>query len=414
MNNRALLFLFLACFCLNFSFAQNSGADNVIGKRFQINSEILGQEREIQVLLPESYTGSEKKYPVVFLLDGQRLFLYGASLLKSFTQFEQTPEFIVVGINNSYPQRFGHFSSGAEKFQEFIEKDILNFIDTNFRTSGERILFAWEYAGSFAIGAMISRPELFGAYLIASPFPLNEKVPAMADMLSQKQDLDKFLYFSVSVHEDVVGRGTESLDSLLRKSAPKALNWKYKKFQDEEHRSTPYPTLYHGLKHYYKYYPELQFTSLNELEKAGGIPYVYDYYKKRAKQFGFSPELTSWTKFTIIRNAIRADNYKSFDDFVNRFKTKEFISGLRNNRPYSIGEFYEKYKEYDKALEIYNILREKQADNARPYYAIGNVYFAQGNTKEAEKNYKRAVELAEKNGDRRLERYREALNGLKK
>jgi len=58
--------------------------DNVIGKRFTLSSKILNENRDIQIFLPESYHSSKQSYPVLFILDGQRLFTLGVSLSQSF------------------------------------------------------------------------------------------------------------------------------------------------------------------------------------------------------------------------------------------------------------------------------------------------------------------------------------------
>ena len=91
----AILFYF---FCFN-SNAQISRKDNVVGATISIQSEIMNDEREIQIFLPGGYADSNSKYPVLYILDGQRYFLHGVSLQKSFVEFEQTPEFIIVGIS---------------------------------------------------------------------------------------------------------------------------------------------------------------------------------------------------------------------------------------------------------------------------------------------------------------------------
>jgi enterochelin esterase-like enzyme len=421
ITNTTLLFIIVLS-VFNIAYAQNAGIDSVVGKKYMIDSEALKEKREIQIFLPDSYEKSDKRYPVLYILDGQRLYLYGVSLLKSFTHFKQTPEFIVVGITNKYPQRFGHFSDGAAKFLDFIEKDVIAFTDKTFRTSRERLLFGWEYGGGFVIQTMTDKPQLFDAYLAASPYPLSDpqvstsktRKESVERFFSKKPEFDKFLYFTVSVKEGVVEEGTDYLNSVLKKKAPKTMTWTYRKLDGEEHRSTPYATIYHGVKNYYHFYPELQFITLDEFTKAGGLANVYKHYKERARLFGFSPEVASWTKFTIIRGAIRAKNFDQFDAFVTKFKSNDFIGKLRGGRPYSIAEFYEEHKAYEKAIDIYRILATEHPDSARPFNALGNTYKLLGKYQKAKENYEKAVELAGKSSDARLKEYEKNLAELKK
>jgi len=395
VNLKTVLSLFILTGFSVITNAQVTSSEHVLGTSYILNSEALQDEREIQVFIPEGYEKSEKEYPVLYLLDGQRLFPFGVSILKSFTQFKQTPEFIVVGITNSYPQRFRHFTDEEKKFLHFMEQDVIPFVDTNFRTTDERLLFGWEYGGSFVIQTMLDSPGLYSSYLAASPFPIAEKIKDLDHFLSENRNFEKSLYFSVSPNENSVNVGTEKLDSLLKLKAPKNMNWTYKKLISEEHRSTPYATIYHGLKEFYFYYPELQFNSLNEFTKAGGLSYVYKYCERRAEQFDFDSELSDWTKFTLIRNAIRADDYEQFQVFISSFVTRSFIEELRGRRPYELTDFYIKNQKYDEALNIYKVLLDKRSNSKELLNKLGELYLSTGNGKEAESYFKMAKELPE-------------------
>jgi len=386
-----ILYCFL-CFRIN---AQVDRKDNVVGSSFIIHSKIMNDEREIQVFLPDSYAESNKNYPVLYILDGQRYFLHGVSLQKSFVEFRQAPEFIVVGISKKQSDRNRNFSTNSKKYLEHIEKEIISLIDEKFRTSKKRLLFGWAYGGGFVIQTMTTNPDLFEGYIAASPFPLNEKVNKVNSLLTKKQNFDKFLYFTSGTDEGVVRDGTDKLNKLLTNKAPKKMNWIFRELNGEQHRSTPFTTLYHGIKEYYHFYPELQFSSLEDFIKAGSLNYVYDYYKQRAKRFGFSPELTKWTMFTLIRNAIRANDYKQFDTFVNEFIKTKFLGELRVSRACSIAEFYLQNKQYDKAMAIFTYLTEKHPDSERPLNGLGDTYKELKKERKASIYYKKAKKLSE-------------------
>ena len=92
MKNALLFFIILG---LNTNVrSQNTPTLNSLGLNYAITSTILNEDRQIQIYTPDNYNDTDKSYPVLYLLDGQRLFPLGVSLLKSFTQFQQTPEFI--------------------------------------------------------------------------------------------------------------------------------------------------------------------------------------------------------------------------------------------------------------------------------------------------------------------------------
>ena len=385
-------FLFLTVlFNLNLVYAQS---DYVTGKTYTIESNVLEETRTIHVYVPEGYEKSEKEYPTLYLLDGQRLFDYGISVAKSFKQFNLTPEFVVVGISNKYPNRFSHFSSGSDAFLKFIEEEVIPKVESNYKVSQERLLFGWEYAGGFTVNTLITKPELFEAYLAASPYPLTDKTQAMDSLLSVEGNHNKFLYFAAGVHEGVVTEGALSLKAVLEEKPADFLNWTYQPLQDEEHQSTPFTTLYHGVKKYYEYYPVLQFATLDEFTSFGGVEKVTEYYQKRAEQFGFDAEIPNWTKFSITRCAIRADNYEAFLRLAETLVDKSLIQGLRNNRPYTLSEYYLENKNYEKAIEVYQYLIEKDPNSVKALNKLGDAYEWLGKKKEAKKYYKRAKEAA--------------------
>lgn len=388
-----ILYCFL-CFRIN---AQVDRKDYVVGSSFIIHSKIMNDEREIQVFLPDSYAQSVKNYPVLYILDGQRYFLHGVSLQKSFVEFRHAPEFIVVGISKKQSERNRNFSINSKKYLEFIEKETIGLIDKKFRTSKKRLLFGWAYGGGFVIQTMTTNPNLFEGYIAASPFPLNEKVNKVDSLLTKKPNFDKFLYFTSGSDEGVVRDGTDKLNKLLTNKTPKKMNWIFRELEGEQHRSTPFTTLYHGIKEYYYFYPELQFSSLDEFTKAGGLDYVYDYYQKRASEFGFSNDLSDWTMFTLTRNAIRANNYSQFNTFVNEFNKTGFLQRLRVSRSCSIAEFYLENKQYDKAIDLFTLLVEKHPNSERPLNGLGDTYKKLKKEKKASVYYKKAKKVSETN-----------------
>ena len=201
IDTKNLFLLVMLCCATTHIVAQIKPSQNHVGTNYSIASEALKEARQIQVFLPDGYEKTAADFPVLYLLDGQRLFPFGVSLLQSFTQFQQTPGFIVVGIINKYPDRFGHFSAKDSKFLTFLEKEVVPFVDANFKTSKERLLFGWEYGGSFAMQVLIDKPNLFDAYIAASPYPITEKLTELSEAVSKNTHVHKTLYFSVSPNE---------------------------------------------------------------------------------------------------------------------------------------------------------------------------------------------------------------------
>ncbi|TRZ43119.1 tetratricopeptide repeat protein [Robertkochia solimangrovi] len=134
---------------------------------------------------------------------------------------------------------------------------------------------------------------------------------------------------------------------------------------------------------------------LKKFIKAGGLDHAYAYAKERSRQYGFPPLLSSWSKYTIIRSAIRANDYGHFEIFVNEFITDEFISDLKY-RAFDIAGFYKKNENYKKAIEIYKMLLVSLPESGDLLNEIGNAYMSLDNRTEAEKYFQRATEVSTK------------------
>ena len=372
----------------------NRTSDNIVGSTIHIQSKILDEEVELQLFLPDGHADPKLEFPTVYILDGQRYFLHGVSLQRSFTDFKQAPEFIVVGISRNPANRNRNYSVNSANYLKFIKEEVIPFIDSGYRSSDERLLFGWAFGGGFVIETMINEPDLFDAYIAASPFPLKPKISKVDSLLGENTDFDKLLFFTSGTKEGSVKKGTHELNKLLSKKTPGYRNWTFAELEGEEHRSTPYSTLYRGLRKQFEVYPELQFSNLDEFLEAGGLPFVYDYYKKRAEKYGFPAELTDWTMFSITRNAIRANNFKYFDKLVNEFMPGGYIKRLRVSRACSIAEFYLEHKQPTKARGIFEDIAEQNPGSARALNGIGNSYKAEGNEQMAKKYFNKAEEAS--------------------
>lgn len=101
-----------------------------LGNKQTIHSEALGETRELLIRLPESYHGTENRYPVIYMLDtNYTAFLANDMFTIEYMRFvRKVPEFIIVGIYNTDRERDmipvrikDRGGGGANKFLMFIE-----------------------------------------------------------------------------------------------------------------------------------------------------------------------------------------------------------------------------------------------------------------------------------------------------
>jgi predicted alpha/beta superfamily hydrolase len=150
------------------------------------SSIVSGQEYELHILLPGSHKTSNKKYPVIYLMDSQWDFpllkcLYGEHYFDGFI-----PELIVVGVTwggvnpnpdslrarDYTPTKEGRLpqSGGADNFLSFMTKELFPFIESNYKAdNNNRTLMGCSLGGLFTLYTLFTQPELFTGYAAASP-----------------------------------------------------------------------------------------------------------------------------------------------------------------------------------------------------------------------------------------------------
>jgi len=160
-----------------------------------VHSELLGEDRLIYVDFPLGYDpSSARKYPVAFLLDGDVL-LTAAGTVQDFYSGGFTPEMIIIGISNAEnrtrdltPLKITEtFSAdaadqmevamqpnaiadgGAAVFLDFMEKELVPYVETHYPVTNFRTLIGHSYGGLFTIYTLSERPTLFHYYLAIDP-----------------------------------------------------------------------------------------------------------------------------------------------------------------------------------------------------------------------------------------------------
>ncbi len=158
-----------------------------IGESFEIYSKELGENRIINVYLPDGFhRDSQQQYHVFYLLDGSvdEDFLHVVGLVQfaAFPWVNYVPPSIVVGIANVDRKRDFTFPSsvevekldfpttgGSEKFIKFLEKELIPTIDKNFPVDSNRTIIGQSLGGLVATEILSSRPQLFQNYILVSP-----------------------------------------------------------------------------------------------------------------------------------------------------------------------------------------------------------------------------------------------------
>jgi len=411
----ALLFLLIIPVT---SLAWQSTADLTIGTTHSITSEIYGKERQLMIALPEEAAETDKRYPVLYVLDGQKWFLEALSQYKVLQSYDYIPSIIIVGINTEDSPRYGFFAQ-ADKLQDHLEKEIIPYVESNLLASDERIILGWQFASAFLIQTMAEKPQLFDAWLAASPYPIQgNRLNLLKQSLNDQSLNTGTLVFATNLNETSVEEDAEALEKVLAMHAPQDLHWKYVHLNQETitsagHLMTPVGTLYAGLRTYYGNYPVLEFNNLNDYKAAGGFDYVKQYYQTRSKAYGFSKDIPDEGMFFLVRMSMDADAPAEFDFFMKQLKNTSFFANKNQGWNMRYADFYIEHKQYQNALDQYRIIADIFPESARPIHGMARAYAAMNNKKEAIKHFEKAIEMAEKANDSRSDGYKSDLEKFK-
>ncbi|WP_228237091.1 alpha/beta hydrolase [Allomuricauda sp. M10] len=267
-------FLIPLFFLLLFSRQMVVGQDRntiELGHSISIPSTILNEERSILVSLPDSYNDPSKTdqlYPIIILLDGYVHFNTTSAIvhfLGSRTNRNYLmPETIVMAIENVDRERDftitklqtkrANTMGGGKKFLDFIEKELIPYVDNHYRAAPHRTLIGHSLGGLLTVNAYLDPNSLFDAYLAIDPSIWWDDTIMESKMASMtRTSIDKKLYWATANQGEAnYERNKKRHDqfvAMMEERWQEKLQVQHDYFEEEDHRSVPLPALYEGLKY---------------------------------------------------------------------------------------------------------------------------------------------------------------------
>jgi predicted alpha/beta superfamily hydrolase len=157
----------------------------LLGDKFQVPR--IDRPRRVHVLLPHDYAQTDKRYPVLYLHDGQNLFGGGVGYgswevdqKMALLAARHHHEVILVSIDHAEDERIREFTfertragkGRGQYYLDFIRHTLKPLVDSQFRTLTDA---AHTGIGGSSLGGLISiyagllHPNVFGRLLIFSP-----------------------------------------------------------------------------------------------------------------------------------------------------------------------------------------------------------------------------------------------------
>ncbi|MCD8417735.1 hypothetical protein J2Q11_09025 [Tenacibaculum finnmarkense genomovar finnmarkense] len=143
-----------------------------------INSTFFKKGRSVKIYIPKNYEKDETtQYPLAIVLGSQYLFDMYVGNAKLYANTDKAPRQIVVGIDmeNTYKKDISIIPSNnaltntAKKFQKFIKKELIPYMELNYRTSPFMTIAAEGKAANFSTYFLKDAEPLFNAFICITP-----------------------------------------------------------------------------------------------------------------------------------------------------------------------------------------------------------------------------------------------------
>ena len=331
-------------------------------ENFEIDSEILGEQRSGSIFLPSS---TKNSLPVLYVLDGEWNHELASGIMGHFVRWGRVPDMAVVSLNNINrtkdftptldDQRYPG-SGGAEQFLEFFEGELIPQLEEAYGFSDQRILFGHSFGGLFSLYTLKTNPQLFDGYIAVSPSVWWKDDYMFGSYSEENLEGKPFVYVTAGTNDRT---NTEAVERYVKFLNESGLDEKLELYSDihqgEDHFSNVSVTLHEGLK---KLFPVEQFEQeLISAWRVGGRDVLQNKYEQNVDEYGF--------RFRLPEEAIRTYAYGLH---AREGKTQE-------------------------SLDLLSWLSSVNSKNYQVYYFMGAIAKEDGREEMAVANYQKALDV---------------------
>ena len=368
-----------------------------IGLKDSVHSEVLNETRAFYVVLPDNYVaGSDTKYPVVFLLDGD-VMLNALQTVHSYYSGGFMPDMILVGISNAENrtrdlttselserrgQPYNQENGAADKFTSFIESELIPYVEKNYPVTNYRTLIGHSYGGLFTVNLLLNHNELFENYLAIDPsmdWDQQKLLKESKDILSQKSFAGKSLFVSLggqlhmadpditinNVMKDTTeftlfARSIIEFSEIVKTNKDNELNFQWDFYPNDLHGTIPLPSIMDGMIEMFSWYQMEDINKFNDPETPKEV--LYEIIKRR------EAKLKSHFGYAVA----------PYPNFL--FNMSGYMS-MDMGKP-------------EKALMYFQLNTEYFPNDANTYDSLADYYESQNDTENALINVTKAYELS--------------------
>ena len=259
-----------------------------------IDSQVLNESRKLFIRLPHNFDWTQT-YPLVIKSDGNFNLKRWDETLTLLSQQYGVEDAIVVAIPNQWlPSLWGKGTRNrdlvppyarvsveigplpasesktnepipinpgkADKFLEFIETEVIPYVEHYYHVNNDRILSGFSAGGSFVLYAMVTKPELFRGYFAFSPAAWYDDAEVVRQTAKQLENMigvegtNKFLYLSLGGDENpIITASFNGLKAALEAHAPINLQWRFEFSPGAGHAQNPFDSIPRAVEAYYQF-----------------------------------------------------------------------------------------------------------------------------------------------------------------
>ncbi|WP_369048687.1 alpha/beta hydrolase-fold protein [Tenacibaculum sp. UWU-22] len=339
-----------------------------------IYSTNIGDYRKIKIFLPTDYS-KNKKYPIIYVLDGKWMFEPTVFESKILMDFEVIPKSIIIGIFHKNRNKdlginweTGEFEKNSLKFFNFLNQELVPKINTTYPSSGFNVLIGHSNSATFCAKVITQKEQPFEGFVALSQNLFGTQLEEYIRFT--KQTIKKpIFYFVASGTRDATPRlkSGMQLDSLFKKNINTNIIAKHVLY-DADHSGIAGKGLNNGISHMfseYKHYNDWNDKLIDSLisKNISPLTFIEEHSKKMKTIYGIDFKVNQ-DDLSLMQAMTQNDSdIKAVQDFEIKHLgiSKEFYA--------TYAQFYEYVKSYDKALDYWSVNLEKH------YKEITNFFY---------------------------------------
>lgn len=356
----------------------------VIGSVESIYSEVLSEEREILIYVPESASDevyTPEKYAVIYLTDGDDIhFSEVVSMVRHLSSIFECPEMMVVGIPNIDRNRdltpTGYnipevITAEGDNFMSFIEEELIPNIDANYPTLPYRVIVGHSLGGLMVVHTLVNHPDIFNAYIAIDPAvgEDNRKIINESKEIILNGDFSgKTLFLGIN-HPFGEGMDTMTAENDL-------MGWNEYAYAIHAYKDLLESNPQNNLDFGYKIYNNYSHNSVRIITELDAIRFIFNYFTFLVNDIGDFRNL--------IENAY--NNYSKQAGFEIKPPERTVDNSAR--------QFLQRQL-YDIAFYYLNLNVTNYPESYNVYNSLGDYYVAIGDKENAMNSYKKSLSIKE-------------------